>query len=888
MAASSSSSSIKLSDEDNWANEVILALSRVETDIPHCILGASLPDDILEEKHITQLLDYQVINDWITTGELGSVLLVTGYKHPQDVELIAFEFDKKTVTIDGNHDWSQHRPFAKSDDEKAKNNIRMGIKYIQQTLDTSLKSVNSFLDTLFMRQKLKTTGSILTVSSMYPKEVKAELDSINSMLRTITHVKRLRKMKKGEVLINETELAKLLLPVKTKYDGLVERLRNDAIMALLAAKTVKTDLSEKVEDKDAHKASAIDSLGYLDKKRELVEARVAGLSKGPSIQSHFKDDTEEVQALRDKHLIKTAEQQIVHDEGDKPILQKYGSHLSAESDSSEENPDPVLVEDNIGDVDGDSSPAKKPSPYKYKPIIGSIDVDTSTVLPSLQNPFLHYVATDSGTFVPTSPYIKTFTISNTKASYPKQYDIGGKSIQEAPEDTKNMFSIALLKSKLDDTYITLIEPTITSDKKLANNVILYMLTSTGLIFIKRFNYDELNPNVNFLAKLVGKGEIDSHFARLLKFIADRLVLANLLKLNANNLIVYTNDTFGAYSLLHLKILSYDETTQTVNKDTYAIQTILTRMAENFTVHGVLYDKNKTTMDELQQELATQLTAEKMQEQLKKQKDNELSKKRIHDRYVDYYNERVKESMEKHYPLITLIASDQAYKASKFESNFEDLISESDTTKVRRSVIKDIIQKWLEQKFKEQLEQTFADELKKELVKESGQEPQSKRQRNEAAETVEVGAAEAAEMMEVDAAETEVDAANKLHDDWKAKERAMARVDVKKVVKNFFIEIKKGDKVFDDMKYLQGQVETYKQEQQNKLEKKRKKKGGEKNTYKSKKSKKSRKSKKHKSKKSRKSRKVNKSRKSRKPKKSRKQSHYKSLFGKTLKRHTKTI
>ena len=57
---------------------------------------------------------------------------------------------------------------------------------------------------------------------------------------------------------------------------------------------------------------------------------------------------------------------------------------------------------------------------------------------------------------------------------------------------------------------------------------------------------------------------------------------------------------------------------------------------------------------------------------------------------------------------------------------------------------------------------------------------------------------------------------------------------------------------------------------------------------SKKSKKSRKSKKHKSKKSRKSRKVNKSRKSRKPKKSRKQSHYKSLFGKTLKRHTKTI
>ena len=148
-------------------------------------------------------------------------------------------------------------------------------------------------------------------------------------------------------------------------------------------------------------------------------------------------------------------------------------------------------------------------------------------------------------------------------------------------------------------------------------------------------------------------------------------------------------------------------------------------------------------------------------------------------------------------------------------------------------------------------------------------------------------------MEVEAAETEVDAANKLHDDWRAKERAMARVDVKKVVKNFFIKIKQGDKVFDDMKYLQGQVETYKQKQQNKLEKKQKKKGGEKNTYKSKKSKKSRKSKKHKSKKSRKhkSKKPQKSikpQKSRKPKKSRKQSHYKSLFGKTLKIHTKTI
>ena len=44
----------------------------------------------------------------------------------------------------------------------------------------------------------------------------------------------------------------------------------------------------------------------------------------------------------------------------------------------------------------------------------------------------------------------------------------------------------------------------------------------------------------------------------------------------------------------------------------------------------------------------------------------------------------------------------------------------------------------------------------------------------------------------------------------------------------------------------------------------------------------------KSRKQKKSRKVNNSRKSRKPKKSRKQSHYKSLFGKTLKRHTKTI
>lgn len=736
-----------------------------------------------------------------------------------------------------------------------------------------------------MRQKSRTTGSILTVSSKYPKEVKAEIDSIQSMRKTIKQVKEQRKMEEDELLINETELAKLLPQVKTKYDGLVERLRNDAIMALLAAKTVKTDLSEKVKDNSAHKASAIDSLDYSDKKREVKQARVAGLSKEPSIQSQFLDDTEEGQALRAKRLITTAEKQIVHDEGDKPILKKYNSDLSAESDSSETNPDPVLVEGDIGDVDGDSSPAKKPLPYKDQPIIGSIEVDTSTVLPSLQNPFLHYVATDSGTFVPTSPDIKTFTISNTKASYPKQYDIGGKSIQEAPQDTQNMFSIALLKSKLGITYITLIEPTITSDKKLANNVILYMLTSEGLKFIKKFNYDELNPNVNFLAKLVGKSEIDSHFARLLKFIADRLVLANLLKLNANNLIVYTNDTFGAYSLLHLKILSYDETTQTVKKDTYAIQTILTRMAEHFTVHGVLYDKNKTTMEELQQELATQLTAEKMQEQLKKQKDKELSKKRAHDTLVDYYNKRVKESMENRYKFITSAACAQAHNASKKGSKFEHLISESDPNKVKRSVIKDIIQEWLEQRFKKQLEQTLADELEKELVKESEQEPQSKRQRKKAA------AAEAAETVEVEAAETEVDAAaNKLHDDWRATKSAMARVNVEQVVQNFMSEIKKDDKVFDDMEYLQGQVETYKQGQQDKLEskqKKHKKVGGEKNTYKSKKSRKSRKSRKHKSKKSRKH-KSKKPQKSIKPKKTRKQSHYKSLFGKTLKRHTKTI
>ena len=591
--------------EQAWAKQVIQGLSGTREPIPFNKIETDLPlPDVLDESHIETLLTQGATKHWITNEDnKGSVLLVMGNK--TDKKLLIAEFMKELLEIDGIHDWHKPREFRKKDTVEDREHILAGIEDIKKTLiSTNVKRVTKFLDTLF--QNTEAYPNIFHIASNYPIYAKKKVQAILDELEVVKTQKGPMCTKPGDVCTKtykeyEDELHEELASLTNDYTMLVEQLRDESLVAVLAAKTVTTLPSS---DADSLEATAFETSIYANR---------------ASFSSEYYGDDPITRAANREELEATAESLVALGQGDVPIP---GTILSAASEGMDpsapsHDPNPSIPAASPPTL---ASLSKKQTPSIEGNLLELIQ--NRPELPAGTTPIQQNLAIDHGTYKVTSPVADLLTIPIDKARWAEQYDKGGISSDDAPDDIKNMFALALLKTE-NIIYIVVIQPTRVMKNKLVNIVTLYMKhESKPLQFFLRFDKKfEFKPNVNPLAKLVGKGEIDPHFARLLKFIADRLLLANLLDDEPSKLIIYTNDTFAAYSLLLVRMLKYDKPSDTTRTSDHAIQTILTTMGtDKFIIRAGLYGDTKLTLQEIEATTQASNLKRQLQALLQKQED----------------------------------------------------------------------------------------------------------------------------------------------------------------------------------------------------------------------------------------------------------------------------
>ena len=778
--------------EQAWAKQVIQGLSGSRKSIPFDEINTDLPD-VLEISHIETLLTHGASNYWITKEDnIGSVLLVMGNKTEQ--KLLVTEFMKEMLEIDGIHDWHKHRDFGKQDTEADRKNILAGIEAIKETLtSTSVKSVTKVLDTFF--KETESYPNIFHIASNYPDYAKAKVKEMVAVLKEVETRKGPMCTKHGHVCSKTyedyaDELQEKVASLTKDYKTLVEQLRDDAVIAVLAAKTVKTLPSS---DADSLEATAIETSIYANR---------------DSFSSEFAGVDPITQAANREELEATSESLVALGQGDVPIPGTSLSTASVGMDPSAPSHDPNPS------IPAASPPTLASLSKKQTPSIeGNLLelIQNRPKLPADTTPIQQNLAIDHGTYKVTSPVAAMLTIQTDKARWAEQYDKGGTSSDDAPDDIKNMFALALLKIE-NIIYIVLIQPTKLGNKKLVNIVTLYEKhKSLPLKRIVRFDqHSDFKPNVNPLAKLVGQSKINANFARLLKFTADRLLLANLLNDEPSKLIIYTNDTFAAYSLLLVRMLKYDKPSDTTTTSDHAIQTILTTMGtDKCIIRAGLYDDDELTLQEI--ESTTQASNLKRQLKALIQKQEDAAAKAARAKV------KAAEAEAK---------AAEAAEAAAAEKAGSDAKTRADS-KVNSIIKNGIIKARIGPKDKK-LHQSIVNKLIQEL-------------RNRYEEL----------LVPVYKANPSLKRGIETVDDPDDK---------------FILQV---------INQAINQAASSSSSNSSATVKKSRQGGGKKNTYKNKIN-------------TKKSRKVNKSRKSRKPKKSRKQSHYKSLFGKTLKRHTKTI
>ena len=789
MAASSSS--LDTPEVKSLALEVLQYMTGEEVikPIPYFTLQEILPEALTLE-NITMLIATLPIQDWITNGENESVLLNFVNKNKQSMHSVFFS--PSVMKIDGLHDWRAARTFAKSYTTEMREWVENGIAAIKETLKNeingTLEEVSSELESLW--RYTASAENIFTISLYYSTAISLKITELEKSLKELESASEAGSDKK----VIESDLKEL----KALKDWIIDRLRNDAITAIIAAKTARRIGNSSKIVTDLQLDATVDETLQYYKNNYTFMTNADGIPvivRTSSIGSDFLESPNGRQKRVNQSL--------------------RGELASGESSQSSQSSQSDLynLDDGIAVVPQTIPP---PITHSFPPGFGI----TMPTLPPNAVPFPLRVLIDRGTFQPSSDLIRQLIDKNINADHKEQFDLGGISKKLALGDTNNLCIIAFFKV-VNVIYITLIQPTKVTGNKLGNTISLYRYTDSYLQLIKMYKpmsdnqlgYNpmaDLKPNVNHLAMLVGAKVIDSNFARLLKFMADRLVLEDITQDAPSRVVIATNDKFAAWSMLISTFLESDIQKNKVIRRKRAVQMMLTTMtSKSFVLNAVLYSESEATMADI---LAKQQIL--MDEKLKLLDEAKMEAKQ----------ERDAAEMAK-----------KAALAAEAREAAETKTAETKKKQTTRHVNRLLTGINKKNKNYKKLPLNIQAQLIQELVKWYEDNPDKAITSNRVADDV--------DEIEVNDAEAYLRKHN----------RAFASI-------------------------IDGEQRPLKQL----------KTGGEKNTYKTKKSKKSRKSRKHKSKKSRKSRKhkSKKPKKSIKPKKTRKQSQYKSLFSKTLKKHYK--
>ena len=576
MASSSDTPEVK-----SLALEVLQYTTGKEVNepIPYFTLQEILPEALTLE-NIKMLIATLPIQDWITNGENGSVLLNFVNKNKKSMHSVFFS--PRIMKIDGLHDWKTARTFAKSYTSDMIEYIKKGISTIRQTLVNhitgTLEEVSSELESLW--EYTATAENIFTISLHYSTAISSQITELEKRLEELESVSEAESYDKTVI---ESDLKEL----KALKDYIIDRLRNDAFTAIISAKTARTigNLNQEVTDLGLD-ATVDDTLQYYQKNytRTTNADGMPVIVQSSSIGSVFLESPNGRQKRVNKAL--------------------RGELYSPENE--------LVSESSQSDLDTPSEGIAVLPQTIPPPITHSFPAGFGITMPTLSPhavPFPLKVPIDRGTFQPNSEFIKQLIVTNADADYKEQFDLGGISTKNAPSDTNNHCIIAFFK--VDNVInIILIQPTKVTGNKLGNTISLYKYTESALQAIKIYypmsenqpNYNPMNdfkPNVNHLAMLVGAGVIDSDIARLAKFMADRLVLEDITQDVPSRLVIATNDKFAAWSMLISTFLESNTEKQQVIRRACAIQMMLTTMtSKSFVLNAVLYSESEETMADI--------------------------------------------------------------------------------------------------------------------------------------------------------------------------------------------------------------------------------------------------------------------------------------------------